>query len=93
VCDICLQVPSYIPVTKTVNIVYASLYTGCYMAVSSNLRYQLLQGVIEPAIDTCFRNIPVLRAAAIISSRAVNSLIGSMLAISGMRMLGLFQLR
>jgi hypothetical protein len=63
------------------------------MAVSSNLRYQLLQGVIEPTIDACFRKIPVLRAAAILSARTANGLIGSMLAISGMRMLGLFQLR
>jgi hypothetical protein len=69
------------------------------MATSSNVRYQILQGVIEPAIDDAAARflrtkLPAfLHAMAILLVRTGNGLVGSMLAISGMRMLGLFQLR
>jgi hypothetical protein len=87
------MVPLYVPVTQQVNIIYACLYTGAFMAVASNLRYQVLQGVIEPAVDAWFVRFPFLRAGVIFVIRVGNGLIGSILAISGMRWLGLQKLK
>ena len=81
--------PTYVAATRSVNIVYACLYTGTFMAVVSNLRYQLLQGLIEPAMDRVLGRFPVLQSAAIIAVRIANGLLGSMMAIAGMQSLGL----
>jgi hypothetical protein len=86
-------VPSYLPVTRQVNIVYACVYTGAFMAVFSNLRYQVLQGAIEPAVDAWLARLPFLRGVVIFTIRIGNGLLGSILAISGMRWLGLQKLK
>lgn len=86
-------IPSFVQKTQNVNILYASLYTGLFMAVVSNIRYQLLQGLIEPFLDNVLRQVPLLRAAAIFATRIANGLLGSALAISGMKMLGLQRLQ
>eukprot|EP00979_Chaetoceros_neogracilis_P014426 scaffold4640_cov283-Chaetoceros_neogracile.AAC.3 len=89
-----LLVPSYEAATASVNIIHACLYTGGFMAVVSNIRYQLLQGIIEPmVVEKIFRNFPFVKAAAIFAVRLANGLLGSSLAIAGMKMFGLQKLK
>jgi hypothetical protein len=89
---------------------HASLYTGAFMAVVSNLRYQILQGIVEPRIvAVCARIASAtspapasqrlnlleggLRSSLILAVRIANGILGSYLAIAGMRWLGLRRLR
>jgi hypothetical protein len=88
-------IPSYIAATRNVNIMHASIYTGVFMALVSNIRYQLLQGIVEPLfIDKFFRKkYPVLHSILTFAVRLANGFSGSVLAIMGMRTLGLQKLK
>lgn len=82
----------YVVATQSVPIVYAAVYTGCFMAIFSNLRYQILQGLIEPGLEWMVRPVSI-RAVLVITIRIANGLLGSWLAISGMKALGLQKLK
>jgi hypothetical protein len=88
-----LLLPSFKACTQNVNVLYASLYTGAFMAVVSNIRYQVLQGLIEPLVGRWFRRVPILHGSLIFLIRVGNGFLGSILAIAGMRQLGLQQVK
>jgi len=87
--------PSYIAATVPINILHACIYTGCFLATVSNIRYQLLQGFIEPRmIDRWFgKRYPIVRAIVIFSVRLANGLLGAMLAIMGMKAMNLQRIK
>ncbi len=104
--------PSYVAQTSPVSVPLAALYTGVFMAFVSNIRYQLLQGVVEPyLIDLPFDKLATLgesdgiagsiarwrmwksiKASLIVGVRWGNGLLGSWIAIAGMKALRLQKL-
>jgi len=106
-----LLVPQYVTVTKPISVIGASIYTGVFMALVSNIRYQLLQGIVEPFIDGVFNKMESIssdkkgrilgklkiltnvKRLTIVLVRLGNGLLGSYIAITGMKAFGLQQLK
>jgi len=104
--------PSYVSPTHPVSVPLAAVYTGAFMALVSNVRYQLLQGIVEPYfIEAPFDRVGSalsengrkrqwtaalagkLKYVVIFLVRLANGLLGSYIAISGMKAFGLQKLR
>ena len=88
-----IVMPTYVAATRSVNVLYASLYTGAFMSVVSNLRYQVLQGIVEPKLIDRLKGFPVVHSVMLVGVRMANGLLGSILAIAGMKLLGLQRLK
>lgn len=111
-----LVAPNYVVLTREVPVFLAAVYTGLFMALVSNIRYQVLQGLVEPYfIDGVFSNVEDyvsddkrhipgrvsvrlkvlrnLKSTVIVLVRYANGVLGSWIAICGMRALGLQKLK
>ena len=63
---------------------------GSYMAISSNLRYQILAGVVEErGIEAVFAGNPALCSALSFVVRTSNTFLGSLMWVDYLRLLGL----
>lgn len=72
------------------NVLAMSGAYGVYMAVSSNLRYQILAGIVEErGIDRMFSGSPQVKAAITFIARTGNTYLGSLLWVDFLRMTGL----
>jgi len=71
------------------DLVGTSLAYGTYMAVSSNLRYQIVAGVIEErGIETIFKGQPGVCHALSFVVRTLNTFVGSLLWVDFVRLCG-----
>ena len=82
--------PSYSQKGEDMDIVRQSAAYGLYMSVSSNLRYQILAGVIEQRmIEPLLHGNPLASTAASFVVRTGNTFLGSLLWVDFLRLLGL----
>ena len=82
--------PKYAQKGEDMDIVRQSAAYGLYMSTSSNLRYQLLAGVIEQRmIEPLLHPYPFASAAASFVVRTGNTFVGSLLWVDFVRLLGL----
>jgi len=72
------------------NVVAMSAAYSSYMAVSSNLRYQVIAGVIEErGIEAVFASNPALCNALSFIVRTSNTFLGSLMWVDYLRLIGL----
>lgn len=77
-----------------VPIISTSIAYGVYMAVSSNLRYQVLAGVIEQRIlEPLLHNQKLLLSALCFAVRTGNTFVGSLLWVDYARLIGIQKVR
>lgn len=82
--------PSFVPLNQAQNVLATSAAYGLYMATSSNIRYQVLAGVIEErGIETLFKGNYQLCAALSFIVRTGNTFLGSLLWVDFIRLLGM----
>jgi len=82
--------PGFAPPNQPQNLLATSAAYGAYMATSSNLRYQLVAGVIEErGIETVFKGNHALCAGLSLAVRTLNTFAGSLLWVDFVRLLGM----
>jgi len=82
--------PSWVPLNAPQNIVATSLAYGAYLAISANVRYQIVAGIIEErGIEEIFRDNPKLCNILSLVVRTSNTFVGSLLWVDFLRVLGM----
>ncbi|GAB4814932.1 hypothetical protein N2152v2_001978 [Parachlorella kessleri] len=82
--------PAFTPLNPPQDVLIMSAAYGTYMASSSNLRYQIVAGLIEErGIEVLFRGNPGLCHALSFVIRTANTYLGSLLWVDYIRLLGL----
>lgn len=82
--------PTFVPLNDPQNVLVMSSAYGVYMASSSNLRYQILAGIVEErGIEVAFKSNPALCAALSFVVRTGNTFLGSLLWVDFLNILGL----
>ncbi|GBF89992.1 hypothetical protein Rsub_02698 [Raphidocelis subcapitata] len=82
--------PGFAPLNQPQNVLATSLAYGVYMATSSNIRYQIVAGVIEErGIERLFAGNYRLCAALSLLVRTGNTFLGSLLWVDFVRLLGM----
>lgn len=82
--------PSFAPLNQSQDVIATSLAYGAYMATSSNIRYQVLAGVVEErGIESLFKGNYKLCAVLSFLVRTGNTFLGSLLWVDFVRLLGM----
>lgn len=82
--------PTWAPPNKPQDVLHTSAAYGVYMSVSSNLRYQIIAGVIEErGIETIFKGQHQLCHVLSFVVRTANTFVGSLLWVDFVRLLGM----
>lgn len=72
------------------NVLVTSAAYSSYMAVSSNLRYQFIAGIVEErGIEAIFASNPALCSTLSFIVRTSNTFLGSLMWVDYLRLLGL----
>lgn len=82
--------PTFVPLNAPQDVLVMSAAYGTYMATSSNLRYQVVAGIIEErGIEVLFKSNPSLCHALSFVVRTGNTFLGSLLWVDFLQLLGL----
>jgi hypothetical protein len=82
--------PGWAPPNKAQDVLATSAAYGVYMSISSNLRYQIIAGIIEErGIETIFRGQHQLCHILSFIVRTANTFVGSLLWVDFVRLLGM----
>jgi hypothetical protein len=85
-----LMDPAFVPLNDPQDVVTMSAAYGLYMATSSNLRYQVVAGVLEERlIEAVFKGNPAVCGALSFAIRTGNTFLGSLMWVDFIRLLGL----
>lgn len=85
-----LMDPTFVPLNAPQDVATMSAAYGLYMASSSNLRYQVLAGILEErGIEVLFKSNPAICAALSFAVRTGNTFLGSLLWVDFLNILGI----
>lgn len=88
-----LLAPQFVVATEPVPMVLAAMCTGSFMAIASNVRYQILQGIVEHFLPSISDALVGFGKVAVLLVRYANGVLGSWIAIEGIRAVGLHMLK